>query len=126
MAKIKLGACPKSFKLTVTFTLLTGEEASIECEFKYRTRTEFGAFIDKIMLAANEKPAADGKFSMEVLMDKTRGSNADYLLDALDGWNLDEDLSRANAAQLANECPAAISAIMEAYRAAINEGRIKN
>lgn len=127
MAKIKLGARPANFTSVVKFPLLEGGEGSIEVKFKYRTRVEFGKFIDKLMDAAGEKPKAEGdKFSMAVLMEKTAGANADYILDVVDGWNLDEDLTRANVQQLANEIPAAATAIMETYRTATTEGRLGN
>ena len=127
MAKIKLGSRPKNFTSVVKFPLLEGGEGSIEVKFKYRTRVEFGKLIDKLMDAAGEKPKADGeKFSMADLMEKTAGSNADYILDVVDGWNLDEDLTRANVQQLADEIPAAASAIMETYRTATTEGRLGN
>lgn len=127
MAKIKLGARPANFTSVVKFPLLEGGEGSIEVKFKYRTRVEFGKFIDRLMDAAGEKPKAEGdKFSMAVLMEKTAGSNADYILDVVDGWNLDEDLTRANVQQLANEIPAAATAIMETYRTATTEGRLGN
>jgi hypothetical protein len=127
MAKIKLGNRPKQFKKTVSFDMLEGGKGTIECTFKYRTKAEFGEFIDKLMDAAGAKPKDDGdKFSMAELMDRTSGANADYLLDVLDGWNLDEDLNRTNAQQLANELPAAAAAIMETYRTACIEGRLGN
>jgi hypothetical protein len=44
----------------------------------------------------------------------------------IDGWNLDEDLTRENVQQLADELPAAVNAIMETYRSAITEGRLGN
>lgn len=126
MAKIKLGARPQSFTLPVSFSMLDGTEGSIECVFKYRTRTEFGTFIDTIFADANEVPPADLKFSMEAVMQKTRNKNADYLLQVLEGWNLDEELSRDALQQLADELPAAVTAVMECYRAAVVEGRVKN
>ena len=52
--------------------------------------------------------------------------NAAYLLDVLDGWNLDETLTRDTAAQLCDELPGAATEIMEAYRLAIVEGRLGN
>ena len=124
--KIKLGARPKNFKLPVTFPLLEGGEGKIEVTFKYRTRTEFGTFIDGLFEAANESQPADGKFSMADLMAKTRDKNAVYLLDALEGWNLDEPLNRETAEQLCDELPGAATAIMERYRQAIVEGRLGN
>lgn len=125
MAKLKLGARPQHFKRVVTFAMLDGDEGTIECVFKYRTRTEFGVFIDAIFADAKE-PRTDEQFSVENLMAKTRDKNADYLLQVLDGWNLDDELSRDTLQQLADECPAAVNAVMEAYRAAIVEGRVKN
>ena len=76
------------------------------------------------------KPAnpdeAPKQLSMTELMEKTKDTNADYLLKVLDGWNLDEELSRESLQQLADEVPAAVGAMMETYRAAILEGRLGN
>lgn len=130
MAKIKLGSRPKTFKRVVTFPMVEGGEGSIECIYKYRTRKEFGDFIDSIMDAAKLKPATgdegEVKFSMAELMEKTAGANADYVAKVLDGWNLEEELSIPNLQQLADEIPAAVNAIMETYRLVITEGRVGN
>ena len=127
-SKIKLGNRPKSFKRVVTFDMLEGGQGSIECIYKYRTRSEFGVFVDALMEAAGAKdqqPEGE-KFSMRELMERTAGSNADYILDVLEGWNLDEDLSKPNVQQLSDELPAAAAAIMETYRTAVTEGRLGN
>ena len=130
MAKIKLGARPETFKKVVKFPMLDGTEGSIECVFKYRTRKEFGAFIDSMMDAAKVKPEADEdgevKFSMADLMAKTAGSNAEYILQVVKGWNLKEELNAATLEQLADEIPAAANAIMETYRVCVTEGRLGN
>lgn len=127
MAKIKLGNRPQKFTRIVKFPMLEGGEGSIEVTYRYRTRSEFGAFIDKMMEAAGKQErSADEKFSMADLMEKTKGSNASYVLDVVEGWNLDEDLNKANVEQLADELPAAVNAIMETYRAAILDGRLGN
>lgn len=126
-SKIKLGSRPKSFKHVITFDMVEGGKGSIECTYKYRTRSEFGVFIDKLMDAAGAKAKPDGdKFSMAELMERTAGANADYILDVLEGWNLDEDLSKSNVQQLADEYPAAATSIMETYRTACIEGRLGN
>lgn len=122
MAKIKIGNKPKNFKKTVTFPMLDGTQGEIECVFKYRTRTEFGQFIDSIFSGAQS--SAD--FKMAEIMEKARDKNAEYLAQVLDVWNLDEELSLANLQELADECPGAVVAIMEDYRAAIIEGRLGN
>jgi hypothetical protein len=125
--KIKLGSRPKSFKKTVTFPMLDGTTGRIECQYKYRTRKEFGVFIDAILEAAGQTVKSDDeKFSMAALMEKTAGSNADYVMQVLDNWDLDEELSHDNVEQLADEIPAAVTAIMETYRLAIAEGRLGN
>ena len=127
MSKIKLGQRPKSFDKAVKFEMLEGGTETIVCTFKYRTRTEFGQFIDGLVSDAGVKvDATDEKFSMTDLMKKTAGSNAKYLLQVLDGWSLDIDLTLSNAEQLADELPAAAVAIMETYRVAVTEGRLGN
>jgi len=126
IAKIKLGSRPKSFKHTVTFPMLDGTTGTIECLFKYRTRDEFGKFVDGLFDAAGTKPPADGQFSMKELMSRTSTANADYLLAVLDGWNLDDELTHGALVQLADELPGAAATIMEAYRAAVVEGRLGN
>jgi hypothetical protein len=127
MAKIKLGSRPKSFKRVVKFPLLEGGEGAIECVFKYRTRKEFGEFIDGMMDAAGAKAKPDDeKFSMAEMMERTAGQNAQYILEVLEGWNLDEELNLNSVQQLADEYPAAATTIMETYRAACIDGRLGN
>lgn len=127
MAKIVLGKRPKSFKRVVKFPLLEGGEGAIECVFKYRTRKEFGEFIDGMVEAAGTKAKPeDEKFSMAELMERTAGQNAQYIMDVLEGWNLDEELSLHSVQQLADEYPAAATTIMETYRTAVVDGRLGN
>ena len=130
MAKIKLGNRPKNFKKLVKCEMLEGEVGTIEMSFVYRTRTEFGAFLDNLMDDAGVKPTGatddEQKISIEDALKKTRDTNADYIMKVADGWNLDVEFSRANVAQLCDELPGAASAIMNDYRAAIAEGRLGN
>lgn len=128
MAKIKLGNRPKNFKKVVKFPMLDGTTGSVEITYKYRTRKEFGEFVDSMMEAAGEKKgqADDEKFSLAALMERMGSANADYVLQVVDEWNLDEELSRESVEQLTDEIPAATAAIMETYRVAITEGRLGN
>lgn len=124
--KITLGQRPKTFKpVEIAFTMPNGDEGLIEVTYKYRTRTEFGTFIDGIFKDAGEKKQ-DAEFSMKDLMEKTRDKNADYLIQCIDAWNLDVPLSVEALRQLSDEIPAAVSAIMEKYRIAAIEGRLGN
>ena len=132
MAKIVLGSRPKNFKHTVKFPMLDGTQGSVEVLYKYRTKKEFGEFIDALMESAKIKPPEpDGDeeakpFSMADLMERTAGSNAAYILQVIDGWNLDGELTLDNAQAVADVYPAAATAIMEAYRTACTEGRLGN
>lgn len=130
MAKIKLGNRPKNFKSTVKFPLHEGGEGAIECLFKYRTRTEFGDFIDSMTEAAQLKMpenAEQARFLLREFLDRMVSSNADYLLQVLDGWDVEgAELSIESLRQLADEQPAAANAIMEKYRAVIQDGRLGN
>ncbi len=129
---IKLGSRPKNFKKTIKVPLLDGTTGSIEITYKYRTRKEFGAFIDGMTAAARAagaivEDATDEKpFSLEELMEKTAGANADYVLDVVESWNLDVPFTKAAVEQLSDELPAAVNTIMETYRIAVTEGRVGN
>lgn len=126
MAKIKLGTPPESFTKEVSCTLLDGSIGTIECEFVYRTRTEYGKFVDELFGAIDETPPEDGKFSMEKVMQKNRDKGAEYLRKAIKRWNLDRELDRDALLQLSDEVPAMVSAIVETYRTACEQGRLGN
>lgn len=127
MAKIKLGNTPKTFNRTVTVEMLDGTKGSVDCTFRYRTRVEFGAFLDSLFKDAGVKaPDADEKVAIAELMARTRDTNADYLLQVLDGWNLDDELNKDNLQQLCDEFPGVANSIMETYRTQISEGRRGN
>jgi hypothetical protein len=135
MSKITLGKRPTSFRTPVKFPLLDGTTGVIQWDFKYRTRKEFGAFIDSVVAdarkagddtAAASVASSPAAFSMADLMASTNESNAKYILEAANGWDLPDAFTLDNIEQLNDEVPGAIVAAMEAYRAAITEGRLGN
>lgn len=127
MAKVVLGKRPQSFKHTVRFPMLDGETGEITVAYKYRTRTEYGQFIDKIAADAGvASPSKDDKFSLESVLKKTTDHNADYLLQLIEAWDIEVELTRDSAKQLADEQPLAVVHLIEDYRIAINEGRLGN
>lgn len=129
MAKIILGNRPKTFKRVISVDLLEGGKGAIEVIFKYRTKVEFGEFLDKLLADGGLQPAKrddDEKLSLLSAQQKTTETNADYIMSIVEGWNLDADFNRDNVKQLCDELPAAALAIMETYRLAINEGRLGN
>lgn len=131
MARIKLGARPKIFEHTVTVPMPEGGTASVRMQYRYRTRTEFGAFVDELVAAAGTPPPAsqqedDVRFSLRQALEATRDTNADYILKIAEGWDLDVEFDRASLVQLCDELPGAALAIIERYRGAITEGRLGN
>lgn len=133
MAKIVLGSRPKNFKKTVVFPMLDGSEGSIEVLYKYRTKREFGAFIDAAKEAANLRIAdktGEESDKKEMSWEEVHGlgieANADNLIGVVEGWNLDAEPNRESFEQLADELPAAANAILETYRKAVVEGRLGN
>lgn len=128
MTKVILGKTPKTFKPTsVKFPMPDGTEGAILATFNYRTRTEFGAFLDQIFTDAGEEAQKPDKINWEELFGKTKDKNADHLLLALADWDLDgHELNLASLKQLADELPAASAALMAAYNAACTEGRLGN
>lgn len=136
MAKIALGARPKNFKTIVKVQMLDGTEGEIEMVFIYRTRKEFGNMIDEMVSDAkaleemtaeieSENPEQT-EFSLVEAMKKSQDANIDYVMKIAEGWNLDIDFSRESMAELFNELPMALSAIMNAYRNAVTDGRVGN
>ena len=130
MAKIKLGARPKNFTATVKTKLLNGDEVSVEMKYTYRTRSEFGAFLDEIFAENEVKPADNSEQAIAATLEKAYQTgverHADQIMRAAEGWNLDEDFSRENVVALCDEIPAMAFAIMDTYRIAITEGRLGN
>ena len=127
MSKVILGARPKNFAAVVTVTMLDGTTGTIPVSFKYRTKKEFGEFVDAMMKDAGQEITTTGEeFSMARLQSLTVEKNADYLLEALDGWGLDKDFNREHLVQLCDELPAAAVAIMNRYREAVTQGRLGN
>lgn len=130
MAKIILGKRPKSFKRALSVALPEGEMGTIELSYVYRTRTEFGVFVDELLQAARVTPASaaaeDVDFSLALALERTRDTNADYIMRIVDGWNLDAEFSRPAVVQMCDELPGVALAIINDYRAAITEGRLGN
>lgn len=126
MAKIVLGKRPKSFTRNVTFPMLDGTEGVINCVFKYRTKTEFGELLDK--LGANASAAVDTEkpFSLSLFYGGVIKKNAEHLLQVLEGWDVDAELTAESVEQLVDELPAAGAAIAHAYQLGIVEGRLGN
>lgn len=130
MAKIKLGARPKSFARLVKFKDIDGVELTAPVTYKYRTRQEYGAFHDALpeYPELDGKAGADGKttYSVEDVLERRSVWNANQIMQILDDWGLEEEFSQANVKQLCDELPACATAIIQEYQSAIVEGRLGN
>lgn len=131
MAKLKLGAIPKTFKQKVEIPLLNGETLDITFDFKYKTRSEFGAFVDKYVKSVSEAPkgkkqADDEAQTLEGHFVNENEANAKYILEIADGWDLEDEFNQENITQLIDACSSANTAIGDAYSQALTKGRIKN
>ena len=127
MAKIILGNRPKSIKKSIKVQLLDGSDGEVGLSFKYRTRTEYGAWIDSLMEAGDKSPSEDvAKMPWEKLAGKTVEANANYIMQAVDDWDLDIPFNLENVKQFCDEFPLACQTAMDTYRTAINEGRLGN
>ena len=131
MAKITLGTRPKSFRKTITVPLPEGGQGSVVVDYIYRTRKEFGAFVDELMSDTERKAAATSDatpeaFSVARLQQNNVDTNAGYIMAIATGWDLPSDFTLANVTQLCDELPGVAIAIIDAYRAACTEGRLGN
>lgn len=129
MAKVKLGAKPEVFKpFPVKFEMPDGTEGEIAATFRYRTQKEYGQMLNESRTKDGQPlpTTADGAIDFEVLYSNGMQGNADFLLKALQKWDLDEALNSENLLQLANEIPAAVVALSAAYGAACRDGKLGN
>jgi N-acyl-D-aspartate/D-glutamate deacylase len=145
MAKLILGKPPKHISKELDFPMLDGTVGSIEVNFIYRTRSEYAEFVDKrsaaikeaaeAELAAMKAKASEQKeegVSLDLgmpeaeIQGKKSASQADFIMGAVQGWNLDIPFDREAVLQLVDEVPQAAQTIIAAYREAMTEGRLGN
>lgn len=141
MPIVKLGARPKNFKRIVKFKDLDGTtDLSIEVSYIYRTKKQFGEMLDQqIEIAIKEADAMEAKAAAVVASDippkreriadgyeLATSKQVDYLMQIIDGWNLDIEFSRQSVQDVCDEYPGAPHAISNLYREVIAEGRSGN
>lgn len=138
--KIVLGKRPETFSKEVTFEMLDGSTGSIRVEYLYRTRKEHAAFVDGIQASVEAKAKAESErfkklveageevpqLKQSDLLAYHMVAGVDTIMGAVKGWNLEIPFDREAVEQLVDELPAAVTAIVGAYREAIVEGRLGN
>lgn len=149
MSKVTLGNRPTQFKpFPVSYPAPDGTEQTVKVTFKYRTRKEFGAWLDSLMSSAAQAPDApymeddaqppatpvyledeidaQSLGRMEGFFDSMNIGVADFILGCVDAWDADIPLTREAVMQYADEAPAGPEAVMTAYRLACREGKLGN
>jgi hypothetical protein len=143
MAKIILGKPPKSFTKELSFPMLDGTVGTMKITYKYRSRKEFAAFVDgmldvlkaegeaeiaaaKAAIAEGVEPVPNLGASESTANEKNATRQADYIMDVVEGWNLDVPFDREAVEQLVDELPLAATTIIQSYRTAMTEGRLGN
>lgn len=128
MASIVLGKRPETFApFTVSFKGPDGRDLTIPgVVFKYRTRKEFAALVDKASEEHSFKPKADEPFKLAEVFDIADTRMAKLLVDSVVEWGLDQKVSAQALQELTDEVPAAAQALWEAYQSAARDGRLGN
>lgn len=118
--KIVFGKTPETFKETVTFVTIDGQEAAIECEFKYRTKTAYWEWHEGVSAGGpNTK-------SLKKASEAGTNSTAAAILGCVKTWDLPVPVTEEHAKALCEEYPNAAAQILIVYREICTQGRQKN
>jgi Phage tail assembly chaperone len=127
MAKLQLGKAPENFKRNLEFTNLQGVKSTIEFDFIYRTRKQYGELMDEITTEVKGKKSDDDKSkTYAATIADVDKREADALLKIATGWDLEEPYNAENLSLLIDSFQGSQQIIFDAYRAACLEGRLKN
>ena len=127
-AKFSFNKRPDNFApFPVKFTAPDGTKVQIMATYKYRSKLEHAEYQAAVFEGIEDVELVDGlpDFSKLAQADIERTTNG--LLDALVAWDVpDRKLDKDALTQLADECPAAIDALVVGYRLACSNGRLGN
>ena len=124
--QIVLGKRPDGLPDTLTIKLPDGTDGLLPVTFKYRTRTEFGEFLDSIFGGPGPEFDGTGAKAAEHQQRGTTQYNGQYIFGCLKNWGLDAPFTLQSCIQLADELPGVTQAIMNRYRQLTTEGRLGN
>lgn len=128
MSKLVLGKTPANFKpFNVKFTLPDGQEDQINVTYKYKTRSQYAAFLNDLFVeSGEEKPDAEEKVDFEKLFAKGGEKTVAHLSKIITDWDFAEKPTAETFRQLHDQAPGAAVALTAAFQAACTEGRLGN
>lgn len=126
MAKLVLGSAPKTFKSKVNFDLIGGGKAEIEFDFKYKTRSQYALLIDSTEAEPKEKIKKEEELKTSDVYKMVDEKVCLFILEIAEGWDLSDEFNAENVAKMLDEFPMSKTPIIEKYRDAILDGRLKN
>lgn len=128
MSKLVLGKTPATFKpFNVKFMLPDGTEDAIKVTFKYKTRSQFAAFLNELFAESGEdKAEADEKVDFEKLFSKGGEKTVAHLSKIIVEWDFAEPATADTLRALHDQAPAAAAAMTSAFSAACTEGKLGN
>jgi hypothetical protein len=137
MKKFVLTAPPETFKRDVIIDMHDGSQASLQIEFKYRSRSEYAQFIDSIIANAKksaeaEKPKTedeslqDKELTMQEILNQQGDLAIETIMQIAVGWELSDKWNKKSLSELHDKFPGAFNAINNAYSASVVHGQLKN
>ena len=127
MAKLVLGKTPANFKpFDVKFTLPDGQEDQIKVTFKYKTRSQFAAFLNELFQEAGEEKTTDEKIDFEKLFAKGGDKTVSHLTKIIAEWDFAEPATAESLRAMHDQAPAAAAAMTSAFSLACTEGKLGN
>jgi hypothetical protein len=109
MATVKLGSRPKSFARVVKFKDVDGTELTAPVTYKYRTRQEYGAWVDALPPQPTTKDGTseEGAFSAEKYLEKMSEWNAGKIIRASTPGVWTSSSTKPASSSFAMRCPPA-------------------
>ena len=127
MPKLVLGKTPATFKpFNVKFTLPDGEEDQILVTFRYKTRSQYAAFLNELYNEAGEDKPVDDKIDFEKLFAKGGEKTVMQLSKIIADWDFAERPTADTLRALHDQAPAAAAALTTYFSQACVDGKLGN